>query len=331
MKKRKILVIIITLIILTLIFYKIDFVKLIETFKKFNYRYLVQIVLLYIITLIIRGLRWKYLLNNDSKYSAVNLSKVFTVGSMLNAFVPARAGDLYRAYYLGSVMGENKIKIFGSVILERIFDGISVFVILLLTVVYTFNGGAVLKLTYITGGLFLGSFLIFFVILKYSNQETLNNICLKFTNKLPNKIKNKTQSIMEKGINLFFSFIEGFRVLENSTNALLVIILSFLIWLIEAFIAYLLILSFGFDIDWYSGLYVMALTSFSTVIPSASVFLGPYQIAYIMALGLFGISKSSAIAVSTIHQAIFMIILAVIGIFYFLKFNISLNDVKKIR
>lgn len=322
MKKKKVVILAITLLILGLIFYKIDLEKLVETFKNFNCKYLLQIVILYVATLIIRGFRWKYLLNNDSRYSPLNLAKVFTVGSMLNSFVPARAGDLYRAYYLGSKIGENKIKIFGSVILERIFDGISVFAILLYTVLATFSSGIIMQVTYITGILFLGSLGLFYFFMKYSDKIE------EFWEKRKQICPDKMVKIFDKVMGIMSSFIEGFRVLDNSYNAVCALVLSFAIWLIEAFISYLFVMSFGFTIDGYSGLYIMSLTSFSTVIPSASVFLGPYQIAYIMALGIFGIGKSQALAVSAVHQAVFMIILAVIGIFYFIKFNISFNDIK---
>ena len=97
MKKKSIIIILITIFILGLIFYKINFAQLINTFKHFNFKYIPTIVLLYVLTLFIRGVRWKALLINDKKYSSIHLAEVFTVGSMLNSFLPARAGDLYRA------------------------------------------------------------------------------------------------------------------------------------------------------------------------------------------------------------------------------------------
>ena len=62
------------------------------------------------------------------------------------------------------------------------------------------------------------------------------------------------------------------------------------------------------------------------MIPSASVFVGPYQYAYILALGIFGVSKSVSLAVATVHQGIMMIILAILGGIFLLKFNISVKD-----
>ena len=131
MSKRKIVALLITILLLGVIFYKINWSELLQTFKSFNFKNIWLIVPLYVLTLYIRGIRWKALLLNDEKYSSLHLGEVFTVGSMLNIFLPARAGDVYRAYYLGSVKGEKKMKVFGSIILERTLDGISVFFMLL--------------------------------------------------------------------------------------------------------------------------------------------------------------------------------------------------------
>ena len=104
---------------------------------------------------------------------------------------------------------------------------------------------------------------------------------------------------------------------------------SFVIWGLEAYVSYLIVDSFDLGLRFAAALFVISLTSFSTMIPSTSVFLGPYQYAYILALGIFGIEKSTALAISAIHQAIYMIILTVLGGYYLLKCNISLKDIEK--
>ena len=60
-------------------------------------------------------------------------------------------------------------------------------------------------------------------------------------------------------------------------------------------------------IGFAASLFVISLISFSTMIPSASSFIGPYQYAYILALGIFGIDKSTTLGISTIHQTILLL------------------------
>ena len=329
MKKRKIAALVITIALLCIIFYKIDWHELLNTFKSFNFKHIWLIVPLYVLTLYIRGIRWKALLLNDSKYSSLHLGEVFTVGSMLNIFLPARAGDVYRAYYLGSVKGEKKMKVFGSIILERTLDGISVFLMLLAAILLYCKQQWILHISYGIGALFFGSLLIFYIVFKFDKVdficEKLSCICRKF----PEKLAASAVSIVENICCHVKSFMEGFEVLDYPKYWTVACVTSLIVWGIEAYVAFLIVDSFGLGLGFSAGLFVLSLISFSTMIPSTSVFLGPYQVAYLMALGIFGIEKSTSLAVSTVHQALLMVILVILGGYYLLKFNISMKDIKQ--
>lgn len=326
MKKRKIFALLISLVLLGLIFHKLDWAKLLQTFKMFDLKNLWIIVPVYISTLYLRGIRWKYLLLNDPKYSAYNLGTVFTVGSMLNIFLPARAGDVYRAYYLGATKGEKKMKLFGSIILERTLDGICVFLILLAAVLLYSKQQWIMNLSYMIGALFIGSFLAFYLIFKFNKVDCICEILIKICSKLPAFLAKPLNKLIGK-INVHTnSFIEGFEVLNSPKYSTLSFLMSAVIWLIECYVAFLIINSFHLSLGFSAALFVISLISFSTMIPSTSVFLGPYQYAYILALGIYNIDKSTALAISTVHQAILMIILSVIGLFYLMKFNFNMKN-----
>lgn len=326
MKKRKILALLITILFLGLIFYKIDWVKLLQTFKSFDFKNMWLIVPFYVLTLYLRGWRWKWLLLNNPKYSAYNLGAVFTVGSMLNIFLPARAGDVYRAYYLGEVKQEKKMKLFGNIILERTFDGICVFLILLAAVLIYFNQQWILNIAYMIGALFIGSFLVFYLIFKFNKIDYICDKIIDFCKKLPHSISDFSVKFIENLKKHTNSFIEGFEVLDNVKYTTYSFLMSVLVWLIECYVAFLIINSFHIALGFSTALFVISLISFSTMLPSTSVFLGPYQYAYILALGIYNVDKSTALAISTIHQGLLMIMLTVIGVFYLIKFNLEIKD-----
>lgn len=326
MDKKKIAAFIITVALLALILYKINWHELLTTFKLFDFKNIIPIVVLYTLSLYLRGIRWKALLLNNEKYSAHNLGEIFIVGSMLNIFLPARAGDLYRAYYLGQVKQEKKMKIFGSVILERTLDGLTVFLILLSAVILYCKQQWILNLAYGIGAIFIGSLVFFYVIFKFNKIDW---ICAKIKNVcgfLPENLSNPLVNIIEKIRGYANSFIEGFEVLSSVKYSLLAFLSSLVIWGIECYVAYLILNSFHLGLGFAAGMFVLSLISFSTMIPSTSVFLGPYQYAYILALSIFGINKSTALAISTVHQGILTIILTIVGGILLLKFNSEMKD-----
>lgn len=329
MKKRQIFALLISLAFLGIIFYKIDWTKLIQTFKLFNLKSLWIIVPVYISTLYLRGIRWKSLLSDKAKYSAYNLGAIFTVGSMLNVFLPARAGDVYRAYYLGSAKQEKKMKIFGSIILERTLDGICVFMILIAAVVLYSKQAWMFHLAYTIGALFIGSFIVFYFVFKFNKVDFICSKLIKICEKLPSVLSKPLIKIIN-GANVHInSFIEGFEVLNSLKHSSQAFVMSVIIWLFECYVTFLVINSFNMSLGFSAALFVISLISFSTMIPSTSMFLGPYQYAYILALGIYNVDKSTALAVSAVHQAILMLILSIIGGFYLLKFNFSVKKAEK--
>ena len=173
MSKKKIAALLITIGLLAAVFYEINWKELIDTFRDFNFKNIWLIVPMYVLTLYARGIRWKALLLNNPKYSSLHLGEVFTVGSMLNIFLPARAGDVYRAYYLGSVKGEKKMKVFGSIILERTLDGISVFLMLLLAILFYCKQDWILHIAYGIGALFFGSLVVFYIVFKFNKIDAI--------------------------------------------------------------------------------------------------------------------------------------------------------------
>lgn len=329
MKKRQILALLISTVFLGIIFHKIDWMKLLQTFKMFNLTSLWMIIPIYISTLYLRGIRWKALLLDNPKYSAYNLGAIFTVGSMLNVFLPARAGDVYRAYYLGSEKQEKKMKLFGSIILERTLDGICIFMILLAAVILYSKQAWMFHLTYIIGALFIGAFTAFYFVFKFNK---INFICSKLVvicKKFPKPLSNPLVKIVNSANVHINSFIDGFEVLNSIKYSAVSFGMSLIIWLFECYVAFLIINSFHMSLGFSAALFVISLVSFSTMIPSTSMFLGPYQYAYILALGIYNVDKSTALAVSAVHQAILMLILTAIGGFYLLKFNFSIREAEQ--
>jgi len=320
MKKKQIILLVITIIFLVLVFNKVDFRTLLETVKRFNIKYLAAITTVFLLSLYTRGIRWKFLLMNDKKYSALNLAEIFTVGNMLNIFLPARAGDIYRAYYLGEDKGEKKLKIFGTIILERLFDGIAMFCILLGAILLYSDAQWILNLTLGIGAVFIIGTLTFYLIFKYNKSR---EVCKFIISKIPSE---GAQKLIRKLTTYLNIFIKGFSAFKRPGYMLLILALSFVAWGLEGVVACLIVNSFGLNLGILAGLFVLTLTSFSTMIPSTSVLVGPYQAAYILALGLFGVEKSQALAISAVHQVILIAIFTVFGGLCMLKFNIKAQN-----
>lgn len=322
--KKKILGLFVTVLFFAFVLYKIDLNTVVAVIKDFSPSALLYIALFYILSLLIRGIRWKLFLNNNPKYSWFQLSEIFTIGTMLNIFLPVRAGDVYRAYYLGSVKSEKKLKIFGSVILERLFDGTALFFILLFAVRTYFKNSTLINTTTILAGtIFIGSLIIAYILFRTRSIADIIDFCEKISPK-----KEWGKKLFKKLRVYTLSFMEGFEILSSIKASFGALNYSFIIWVLECIVAYLIINSFGVSFPVSASLFVLALTTFSTMIPSTSIFLGPFQMAYIIALGIYGVDKEFALAIALVHNVILTLIIAIIGLTCFAKYNFSAKQIE---
>lgn len=303
--------------------WNLDFRQLVQTFKVFNYKVLLIFIPLYVLGLYIRGFRWKYLLCGTSKLTVKEAFFAFTTGNTLNSYLPARAGDFWRAYHVGHKLEESKMKLLGSIILERIIDGISVLLILFFAVLTYFKHQWVLNITYIAAALFLGSLSVFFIIFKFNKIDW-------FFEKLSNtKLLSRFKSSFNRIAGLLNKFMEGFQSLNNPKCFFMAFFTSCLAWGIECVLTYILITGFGHHFGFSVAFFVISFLALSTIIPSSSVFVGPYQYAYILALGIYHVGKSNALGIAFIHQITIMLTITVISIIYFMLTDTNLKEIQE--
>ena len=321
--KDKIIGLLISLVFIILIFWKLDIHKLITAFRMFDYRILFLFVPIYVFSLYIRGVRWKYLLCLNEKLSVNEAFFAFTVGNTINSYLPARAGDFWRAYHLGNKIGESKMKLLGSIILERLIDGISILLILFFAIVTYFRHRWVLNIAAVAACLFLGALAVIYIIFKFNKIEYI----FKKISEIP-FLSGFTAQLNTISGHLM-KFMNGFEALNNPKCFFMAFFMSMLAWGFECLMTYMIILGFGVHYGISIALFTISFIALSTVIPSSSIFIGPYQYAYILALGIYHIGKEQALGTAFIHQMSIMIIITVISVIYFMKGNTSLDEIQK--
>lgn len=321
--KDKIIGLLISLVFIILIFWKLDIHKLITAFRMFDYRILFLFVPIYVFSLYIRGVRWKYLLCLNEKLSVNEAFFAFTVGNTINSYLPARAGDFWRAYHLGNKIGESKMKLLGSIILERLIDGISILLILFFAIVTYFRHRWVLNIAAVAACLFLGALAVIYIIFKFNKIEYI----FKKISEIP-FLSGFTAQLNTISAHLM-KFMNGFEALNNPKCFFMAFFMSMLAWGFECLMTYMIILGFGVHYGISIALFTISFIALSTVIPSSSIFIGPYQYAYILALGIYHIGKEQALGTAFIHQMSIMIIITVISVIYFMKGNTSLDEIQK--
>ena len=122
------------IVIIAVVFFvqklQIDPHKTWAAMKSANIIFLLAAFTIYYLSFPLRALRWRILLQNVG-YTKANgvelptfwkLAEIIFISWFANAIVPAKLGDLYRAYLLRQEAGVSATRTFGTVMAERLLD-----------------------------------------------------------------------------------------------------------------------------------------------------------------------------------------------------------------
>ncbi len=329
MKKniKKLLLLIVTVIFLYFVFLNLDIRELIVKMKEFNPLYAFFLVCSIVCSFICRSVSFKYLMSNTVKLNVKELVPLCLTGASLNIVLPARAGDIFRAFFIGQKYNISKMKVFGTVILERMFDTFVIFCLLLIAISFYHKTPLASQLCCFAGISMFAFALFAFFSYKYNKTDAICAFLTRLTANFP--FAEQIHKLINFTNNTCNSFFNGFEVIATPSKLPVVIAMSFGIWTFECLNYYIMILGFGLDIHWSVTLFIMCFIALACMVPSTSIFIGPYQMAVIAAFAIYGVAKETALAISFVEQAIVVITTSVVAVIFLIQNNISYKELKE--
>ena len=127
---------VLSLFFLVIFFRKIDLVTIWNSFLSVEYLYVIPLVVFNIFSFWVRAKRWQYLLAPIKKIKISPLFHATAIGFLANNILPARIGELVRAYVLGSKEKISKTSSFATIVVERLFDGFTILLLFLVVILF---------------------------------------------------------------------------------------------------------------------------------------------------------------------------------------------------
>jgi uncharacterized protein (TIRG00374 family) len=90
--------------------------------SRVNVFILCTAVFSYVLSIAAKAVRWQLLLSVHKTPSFGRAFSIFSIGQMMNAFIPAHLGEFARAYLMGEAEADNKVYVLGTVAVERFAD-----------------------------------------------------------------------------------------------------------------------------------------------------------------------------------------------------------------
>lgn len=320
MKKRTILGFTVSGFFLWLALKEVDFSKVPALISQISPVFILFALLSLTAEHLVRAVRWKAILHGrelpfGQVYSALIL------GFFFNNVFPVRAGEAIRAVYLGRKKLVPASEAFGSVVVERLLDGIVVagFVTWILTA-YPVRP-LIQKAGLSAIAFFFGVLAVLLVLqLKRDWLDKALNIALK---PFPESGHKKIRLVAG-------SFIEGISTVASPARFAKAILLSLAAWFFSLVTFVILLQAFGLPLGFGAAVTILGVIAIGSMIPSSPGMIGVFEYCCIIALvEILGQSNETAIAFGLLAHGLSYFYIIIVGAAILVRENLSVRELQQ--
>ena len=251
----------------------------------------------------LRGLRWAMLVRRTGFPLKVrDATEIIFLSWLVNCLVPAKLGDIYRAWLLKINSPVSLSRTFGTVFIERVLDLFAIVVLGLAAGFVSFRSGlpADVQIVFLIG--------VVFVLLLAAGLLTMRNFGRQIITRLP--LPHKVLEFYDRFEEGVFASI-GLRALPR------LVIVTGLIWATEATRLYLVVQALdlpGVHLGISGAFFVALSASLLTAVPLTPAGIGFVEGGIVGLLTLvYGVAPNDALAITLVDRAISVLSIIVIG------------------
>jgi uncharacterized protein (TIRG00374 family) len=303
----------------------VDFAEIAATLRRASYLEFALFVLMHVVVFWPRALRWSILMRPVKRIPTRRFLPPLCVGFMVNFLFPARAGEVVRAFLIGRAEGVSKSAAFATIVVERLFDGLAIFTFLAPAPFLLPAGqyAALGRLRWAAPailGVYVAVLVALFVL--SHRHEAFNAFLARSPLVRRHPLAARLAHVVQQ-------FTEGLAILKSWRAVAAAVTLSLGQWGFSALGNLLMMHAIGLALPWYAPFFLLVLQGFGVLIPSPG-FVGPFQYAHVVALGVYGVSQSLAMSLALlIHAGIFIAILGC-GFFFAAREHLGVGDIRKV-
>ena len=294
-----------------------------DALSKADYWWLIPGTAVLFVAISARCVRWSVLMRPVAKMSAQRLFPYAIIGYMANNLLPARAGEVVRAYVLGDREGVSKMGTFGTIAVERLFDGCTLVLMLLIAgTIVGFEDTKLQAIAWVSTIFFILALVAFYVLTL--NEVRAKRVIHYFLRILPERFEHLAEDMAD---NLLVSL----RSVHDWRSLSLVALFSGVAWTIEAG-AYATI-GQGFDLHVTFAHYCLLLSAanLAIIIPTFFGGTGPFEWAAKLVLVGAGVDPALASAYSVVAHGVILVPTTILGLLLLWGFGVSFRRITSVE
>lgn len=307
----------------------IDRGELLEELRRADYRWVLVGAVLSVVVTVQRAVRWHYLLLPIKSISLAPLTATTFMGWAFNA-LPGRLGEVARPVLLGRREGISKSAAFATIVLERLFDLLTVLLILVSYLLFfplpravDGDGAAIIAGMRLSGLLALALLVIAAALLAGAQlmPRRTDAVLVRCFGWLPARLGDRLLSPVR-------SFLGGFAGIRNPRLLLAITTHSLLIWGNVLVTYYLMLFAFDIELPFYAVMPLVVMVVIGVMVPTPAAVGGFHYAAQLALAGLWGVSAEQATSYAIVCHAIVFVPLTVIGVVLLGREGLSLSSLE---
>lgn len=278
----------------------------------------------------LRARRWQTILEPVAPNQPLGaLWRATAVGMMANNVLPARAGEIARAYALTQ---QTKIPLstsIASLAVDRLFD----MLVLLLLAVAAFLDPAFPRDAQIAGQT-IGSIAqgsVVLVTLIFAALYGLAFFPARIVRIYEIFARRISKTLEDRGKAVLIRFSEGLSVLKSPRRFLAVLSWTILHWVVNALGFWYGFKAVGIDLPFSAALFLQTLIAVGVALPSAPGFFGFFEKITVVGLAIYGVGAAQSTSFAIGYHILTFIPITVIGLWYFAKLGLHLKEIDQAR
>jgi glycosyltransferase 2 family protein len=291
---------------LALAFRDVDLAGVGSAIGAADWRILGLALVSYLLTVMFKAARWQLLLSLRTASSLSRSFSVLSIGLLVNALVPARLGELVRAYLMGESTAQSKAFVLGTVAVEKILELLSL----------------VLAVALLISQVVLPEWLIMPV---QTSALILAGLCagVALLAWRRNLLMRPLTWLAGRGVAGWSTWLArqteqglgSLDVLHKPGVVLGLVLWSLVILIVGASTNYLVCAALGLALPIWAALFMLVVLQVGVAVPSSPGKIGVFHYLTVLALSVFGVPREAALGCGIVLHLVVYLPTVLIGVY----------------
>lgn len=306
---------------------QVDLTRLARLMTSFSPWYPLAVAVLLAWIFFLRSQRWQLLLRPLKRCPVGELYSANLIGFMANNVLPARLGEIVRAYAVNRLCVVPVSGVLATLLIERVLDGMAILAFFFLALFFTdptAQAGA-FNVAYLRG---IGLFLLAGYLGVLGLMAALWRWPSATSGWLARLAGRLSPRLGERAASILTNFTQGLGLLGQGRHLPLLIAQSLAMWMLMLLTAYVFLPAMGLPHSLLMAAMALVGGSLAAAVPAGPGYIGTTQVAVMWTLMLAGADQERAAAFSLVYWAALYFPVTAAGLVEMLRRGMSLSSLR---